>query len=266
MRKFVRYLITLLVVFALGTSASAAGQLDVMSLIKKANLAAYYAGKDGRAKVRLTIVDKSGNKRIRQFVMLRRNRTAGGDQDYFVLFTRPADVRKTTFLVAKHTKRDDDRWLYLPALDLVKRISAGDKRTSFVGSHFFYEDISGRSIHADRHQLVKSTATHHVIKSVPKQPGSVEFRSYTVWIDRKTSLPSKMEYLDQAGRRYRRIEAVTVETIGGFPTVTKMKVSDLRSGGYTISEMRGVTYNIGVPQGVFSEQSLRRAPKQWLRK
>ncbi len=28
-----------------------------------------------------------------------------------------------TLLVWKHQDRDDDRWLYLPALDLVKRIA-----------------------------------------------------------------------------------------------------------------------------------------------
>jgi len=34
-----------------------------------------------------------------------------------------------------------------PALDLGKTfISSGDKRTSFVGSHFFYEDCVSRAI------------------------------------------------------------------------------------------------------------------------
>jgi hypothetical protein len=66
-------------------------------------------------------------------MILRRDVIDGGDQDYVVLFSRPADVRNTVFLVKKHVASDDDRWLYLPGLDLVRRIAAGDKRTSFVG-------------------------------------------------------------------------------------------------------------------------------------
>ena len=35
--------------------------------------AAYYAGADGRAKVRLTITDEQGRERLRQFVILRKD-------------------------------------------------------------------------------------------------------------------------------------------------------------------------------------------------
>jgi hypothetical protein len=117
---------------------------DVQEIVERANLAAYYAGDDGRARVRMTITDAQGRERIRQFVILRRDISEGGDQDYALLFERPADVRNTVFIVHKHVGKNDDRWLYLPDLDLVKRIAAGDERTSFVGSHFVYEDVSGR--------------------------------------------------------------------------------------------------------------------------
>lgn len=239
---------------------------DARQIVKKANIAAYYQGDDGRAKVRLTIVDKQGRKRIRQFTILRKNVKAGGDQQFLVLFTRPADVRRTVFLVSKHVRSDDDRWMYLPALDLVKRIAAADKRTSFVGSHFFYEDISGRGLNEDHHRLVKTTNKHFVIKAKPKKAGDVEFAHYTVWIDKQTMVPTKMEYVNRSGKVYRRIEAMKVEKIDGFPTVTKMKASDLASGGYTISEMKGIKYNISVPKNIFAERSLRNPPRKWFRK
>ena len=50
----------------------------------------------------MTITDQGGRARIRQFTILRRDQTDGGDQDYVVLFSRPADVRNTVFLVKKH--------------------------------------------------------------------------------------------------------------------------------------------------------------------
>jgi outer membrane lipoprotein-sorting protein len=236
---------------------------DVDRIVDRANLAAYYAGDDGRAEVRMTISDAQGRKRIRQFYILRRDHDDGGDQDYAMLFTRPADVRNTVFLVNKHVGKDDDRWLYLPDLDLVRRIAAGDKRTSFVGSDFLYEDLSGRGVEEDAHELIDTTDAHYVVRNTPLNPGSVEFLSWTVWIDKTSFLPTTMEYLDEQGRVYRRIEALEVQEIDGHPTVTRMKASNLRSGGSTVSEFRNVEYDLGIPEDVFSERTLRSPSRQW---
>lgn len=236
---------------------------DVSDIVQRANLAAYYAGDDGRARVRMTIADAQGRERIRQFVILRRDVSDGGDQDYALLFDRPADVRNTVFLVKKHVGADDDRWLYLPSLDLVKRIAAGDKRTSFVGSHFVYEDVSGRGVEEDAHDLVETTDAAYVVRNVPLDAGGVEFSSWTAWIDRHTFLPMKMEYVDQGGAVYRRIEALEVAEFGGHPTVTVLRVSDLRSGGTTVSQFSNVEYDLGIPQSVFTERTLRSPSRQW---
>ena len=252
-------------IFLLESPAGVQDLNDVDEVIQRANLAAYYAGDDGRARVRMTITDSRGRERIRQFTILRRDNSEGGDQDYVVLFSRPADIRNTAFLVKKHVGKDDDRWLYLPGLDLVRRIAAGDKRTSFVGSHFFYEDISGRDIEEDTHEFVESSDDFYVIKNTPIDKGSVEFSSWTVWIDKETFIPLKMEYVDNTGKVYRRLEALEVQEVGGHPTVMKMQVSDLRSGGHTLSEFRNVQYDLKIPKSVFTERSLRNPSRRWFR-
>lgn len=265
MRATFSWTVTLVVgLGAYAVSASAQDLSDVDEIIERANLAAYYAGADGRSAVRMTITDAQGRDRTRQFTILRRDAEDGGDQDYVVLFSRPADLRGTVFLVKKHVDSDDDRWLYLPGLDLVRRIAAGDKRTSFVGSHFMYEDVSGRGISEDNHELVETTETHYVVRNTPVDAGAQEFTSWTVWIDKTTLLPTRMDYFDDADEAYRRIEALEVEVVGGNPTVTQMRVSDLRSGGQTVSEFTNVEYDLGIPPDVFTERTLRNPPRRWL--
>ena len=188
---------------------------DVDKIISKANDVAYYAADDGRSQVRMTITNAKGDERRRQFTILRKDRE-GGDQDYVVLFDRPADVRGTTFLVKKHVGGDDDRWLYLPDLDLVRRIAAGDKRTSFVGSNFFYEDVSGRRLDVDTHELLETTDEHYVVKNTPVAGEKVEFSHWIAWIDKTTFVPVKMDYMD-GDEVYRRIEALEVQGRGRPP-------------------------------------------------
>ncbi|MBN1363056.1 MAG: outer membrane lipoprotein-sorting protein [Sedimentisphaerales bacterium] len=260
-------LIPLLIVVGLIVStASGAAEPnvpDVQTIVTKANIMAYYQGDDGKAKVRMTITTKSGQTREREFIILRKDVADGGDQNYFVYFQRPADVRQMVYMVKKHAgaNEDDDRWLFLPALNLVRRIAAGDKRTSFVGSDFVYEDVSGRSLDLDTHELIETTPERFIVKNVPKNPDQVEFSYYNVAIDRKTYMPMKMEYFDKEGKLYRTIESTEVKEIDGFPTVTKSVVTDLKTGGKTEMAFNDVQYNIGIGD-IFEERYLQGPPRE----
>ena len=260
--------LTAITLFALMLAAGASAEplTEVSEIVARANLAAYYAGDDGRSEARMAIEDSQGRTQLRQFTILRRDHADGGDQDFMVFFSRPSDVRGTVFLVAKHVDRDDDRWLYLPGLDLVRRISAGDKRTSFVGSHFFYEDVSGRNPAEDEHRLVETTPEHYVLESKPKDPASVEFARYVTRIDRQTFLPMKTEYFDSRDRVYRLMEVLGVEEIDGYPTVTRSRMSEPLDGGQTLMEFRYTEYDVGLPADIFSERYLRTPPTDWLRR
>jgi len=236
---------------------------DVQTIVNKANVVAYYQGNDGKAKVKMTITYKQGQKRNREFIILRKDVKDSGDQNYFVYFQKPADVRKMVYMVHKHAdpKKDDDRWLYLPALSLVKRVAAGDKRTSFVGSDFLYEDVSGRSLQEDTHELIETTDKLFVVKNVPKKPDTVEFGYYNVSIDRKTYVPMKMEFYDKENKLYRIIESKKVEKIQDFYTVVKSEVRDLKKEGKTEMEFSNIKYNINL-KDIFKERYLHRPPRE----
>lgn len=239
-------------------------ELGVEEIISKANRVSYYAGDDGRSDARMMIVDKNGNRQLRQFVILRKDIEDEADQNFLVVFSRPSDVRGTVFLVNKHVDRDDDRWLYLPGLDLEKRISAGDKRTSFVGSDFFYEDVSGRNPALDSHELLEVTDTAYIVKNTPRDKSNVEFAYYIANINKKTFLPMTVEYYNAKDEVYRRMDVAEVEEVQGIPTVMKSKISNLETGSTTFMEFRRPVYNIGVPDDVFTSRSLRNPPREWL--
>ena len=275
-REAVNLKYSLLVLALLGVAMMISAQVEARSLddadaiVKLSEKASYYAGKDGKSLARMMIVDSQGRKQMRQFTILRKDvldadGQENGDQRMLVFFSRPTEVKGTVFRVEKHAdlNTDDDRWLYLPALDLVKRIAAGDKRTSFVGSHFFYEDVSGRSIAEDTFTLLDTTETDYILRAEPKRPDTVEFSHYIVEIDKETYLPSLINFY-KGDNNYRRVETVKVENVQGYPTVVRSKVSDLAAGGYTLMEFRGMQYDIGLPDSVFSERSLRVPPREFI--
>jgi len=119
--------------------------LAAEEVVGRAHKVFFYPGNDMRAKVRMRLVSKEGSERLRELTMLRKNLPDGAQQRFFIYFHSPADVRDMTFMVWKHPPRDAERWLFLPALNLVRRIAANDRRSSFIGSDFSYEDIPGAS-------------------------------------------------------------------------------------------------------------------------
>ncbi len=250
-----------------------AAELDVAEIVQRANHAAYYQGRDGRAKVSMEIVDAQGRKRTRELTILRydleseggNDQEFTGDQKMYVYFERPADVNKMAYLVHKHVGADDDRWLFMPGLNLVKRIAASDKRTSFVGSDFFYEDVSGRNPADDTHELIETTDDFYILNNIPKEPKSVEFAAYKVWIHKASFLPIKGEYYDGAGNVIRTMQALEVKEIQGFQTVTKSQMQDLRTGSTTTISYNRVEYNIGLSEDIFTERYLRNPPRAQLR-
>ncbi|MDM8524260.1 outer membrane lipoprotein-sorting protein [Desulfococcaceae bacterium HSG8] len=262
--------IVMVIAMLAGAGFAQEKQLTVDEIINKANLVSYYQGKDGRAQVKMTITDANGQKRNREFTILRWDKPGADetfceDQKFYVYFNRPADVNKMAFLVHKYLDKDDDRWLFLPALNLVKRISSADKRTSFVGSHFYYEDVSGRNIKADTHELVETTKDFYVVKSTPKDPGSVEFAYFKSWIHRKTFVVIQSSYYNSQDKELRQYKAESYKEIQGYPTITKSKMTDMRAKGHTVIDYSDVRYDTGVEESVFTERYLKRPPYKYLR-
>ncbi|NOX97610.1 MAG: outer membrane lipoprotein-sorting protein [Nitrospirae bacterium] len=251
----------------LGPVLAAENNFTAEKIIAKSRLAFYYTGKDMKAKVFMELINKGGRKRIRDLVMLRKNEQKGGNQKYFMYFYKPADVRGITFMVYKYPDRDDDRWLFIPAINLVKRIAANDKYSSFVGSDFTYEDISGRKPTEDTHTLLRQEKLNgkesFVIESIPKKTSVYTKR--ISWIDKKTYLPLKEEFYDKQNELYRVFEALVIKDIDGFPTVTGRVMRNVKTGHRTEVTLRAVQYNLGIEDNLFSERYLRRPPLKWIR-
>lgn len=260
------------VVFVL---APAAGSAQAAEIVERSQQAFYYAGADMKARVAMDLITDAGKRRTRILTMLRKNDPRSRNQKYFLYFHEPGDVRRTAFLVWKYPERDDERWILIPAVNTVRRVAAGDSRSSFVGSDFTYEDISGRDLSADTHTLLREErlgdADCYVIQSTPRT--AAEYTKKLAWIDKKTFLPRREEYYDAQDELARFFTADTIENVAvgegaarkTYPTVTKRTMKNVKSGHRTEVGFSGVSYDVGVDDGLFTERALQSPPPRWIR-
>jgi len=251
------------------------GRLTADEIVVKSLDAFYYQGLDMKQNALMELIDKDGGKRIRVMTMLRLNAKTGGNQKYFIYFHKPRDVKRMTFMVWKYPKKEDDRWIFIPAVDLIRRIAADDKRSSFVGSDFTYEDVSGRDADSDTHTLLREEKLGdknvYVIQSIPK--AATDYTKRLSWIDKKSFLPLKEEYYDAQEQLSRVFTADKIEDIRAgegkemqiFPTITKRVMKNVKTGHRTEVTYSSVSYNLGLKDKDFSERRMRRPPRSWVR-
>lgn len=267
--------LSLLLATAPGETQPPGPQKSGAEIMETEQQAFYSQGKDMKAEIRMELVTADGKKRLRSLTMLRWNDPRSKDQKYFLYFREPADVRGMTFMVWKYPARESDRWIYVPAVDLVRRVAARDARSSFVGSDFTYEDISGRNLAASSHFLLREekfgNRDCYVVESVPKEP--TDYMRWLSWIDKITFLSLKEEYYDVQKELTRVFTADRIESIAaaaggeqkGFPTVTRRTMKNLKTGHRTEVTFTAVVYNIGLQDAVFTERYLRNPPERWIK-
>ena len=272
--KRIAYLVFAFALLGMATFAHAQGgeqpdeqeqPADAAAIIKRSQQTFYYAGDDMKATVSMELIDKDGNKRTRVLTMLRRDEAEGGNQKYFIYFHEPGDVRGMTFMVWKDPAEEDQRWIFVPAVDLIRRIAADDKRSSFVGSDFTYEDVSGRDVGSDAHTLLREEALDgravYVIESVPNEV--VEYTKRISWIDKETFLPLKEDYYDLQGEHYRVFTANDIQDMSDWSTVMRRTMSNIKTGHRTEVVFESIAYDQGLLDEDFSERRMRRPPRAW---
>lgn len=131
----------------------------------------------------MILIDKNGKKRKRNLRTF--SKDFGKDEHRIMFFKSPADVKNTAFLTFDYDKssKDDDQWLYLPALKKVKRIPSSDKSSSFMGSDFSYFDMTDRDLEDYDFKLLKETEVRGkkawMIEATPRNKKVVKESGYT---------------------------------------------------------------------------------------
>ena len=188
----------------------------------------------------MILIDKKGKKRVRKLKTFGLEK--GKDSLSLMFFLSPADVRNTGFLTFDYDEsgKDDDQWLFLPALRKTKRIAAGDKSGSFMGSDLNYSDMTSPDLNLYEYTLMKETKVKGQkvwqIKSVPKTKAEAEKSGYSksvVFIRQDNYVMIRGVRWVYKKKRNKYLDVRKLEKIDGIWVSTEMHVT-LKSGKKTL--------------------------------
>lgn len=216
----------------------------------------------------MVLIDKKGKERVRRTRTHRKDR--GDDVLKLMFFLRPADVRNTGFLTYDYDdpERDDDQWLYLPALKKSKRIASSDTSKSFMGSDFTYADMTSRNLEDYDFRLLKTQKVKDketwLIEALPRNDEVVDETGYTksvLFVRQDNYVVIRAVHFVKEGSRLKYLDVKRLELFGGIwePTEIHMTTKKGRMTLHkTILRHREVKFDQELDESFFTVRRLEK--------
>lgn len=222
-------------------------------------------GRDSRAELKMRLFDRQGRVRERTLqVVTRRGETKHSDKT-LVRFLYPNDIKNTALLVWEHPDSEDERFLFLPALGRVRRISGEERQDSFAGSDLSYEDIGRRNVDDYVWSFVDQNANWvapdgpkapaWAIQAVSKDKSSKYPRSVNVVLkDRLLIVHS--DTFNQRNEREKAFDVRRLEKVDGIWTALAVTVTNDRERTRTELDTTTIRYNVGLKDDDFARRRI----------
>ncbi len=211
------------------------------------------------SKIEMILINASGQKSVRNLLM---KTLEGKDADKSLsIFLSPADVKGTKILTHEHIDRDDDQWLYLPALKRVKRIASKNKSGSFMGSEFSYEDIGNQNykkyiFEGESKKVMLNGVECYKGVRIPKDKNSGYTKQIT-WVDTKDFLIRKIEYYDRKKELLKTAIFSDYKKIDGVWRVGRIEMRNHQNDKSTILIWKEDKIKAGLKEKDFNKRVLK---------
>jgi hypothetical protein len=225
-------------------------------------------GDNGIAQMEMILIDKNGHERkrnIRRFV-----KDKGEDTHFIMFFQSPADVKDTGFLTYDYDEyeKDDDQWLYLPALKKTKRIASSDKSGSFMGSDFNYSDMTDKNLDAYEFKILKETEVRGdkcwIIEGIPQTREEIEETGYKkswIFVRQDNFFVVRAVHWTSEGGKVKYLDVPKLDQVEGIWVAREMTMTTKKSKKTqhkTILRFPDIRFNQDLDEGMFSIRRLEK--------
>lgn len=189
--------------------------------------------------------------------------STGNDSSRSLLIFRwPGDIRNTALLTHIFTGKNDSQWLFLPAMERVRRISGSGRSGSFVGSEFAFEDMADQEVDKFKHvwiadQRCPGSGTCHVIDRVPTSNSG--YSRQRVWYDTGEFRLQQVQYFDRRGAHLKTLSVSGYRKYNNrFWRASRMDMVNHLTGATTRLNWKDFKFNKGLNPNSFTVNALRR--------
>jgi outer membrane lipoprotein-sorting protein len=228
------------------SSIISANAQDATTILEKMD-DVMYAPKDMTGKNTIILIDKNGNKEIREATIQQK----GTDKRMF-RFTAPASQEGIAIL----SLPNDVMYLYLPAFGRERRIASSAKNQNFAGTDFSYDDMESVPFSVKyTPKLAKTEGNVFVLELTPIS-GKSDYSKVIVRVNKTNYYPESMEYYDKGNNKIKEAK-YTFKKIGNYWNASEIEMTDLKKNHKTKMQMSDVEYDTGLTDDDFTVRKLK---------
>jgi len=216
----------------------------------------------------MKIIDRKGRERIRKIAQITKLYDNGETEKKLIRFLSPADVKGTGFLTFDYKNRDDDKWLYLPALRKTRRIVSSENAKSFMGSEFSYADITPPTVEDFNYRILGEKDVNGLtcweIEIVPLDEDIADENGFS----KKVSFIAKSDFVIRGAVYYdldgELLKEMTVDGIKEVDTTNhkyrliRLRMENKQNNRKSILNIEKIQYNPNVKNEYFTTRYLAR--------
>lgn len=221
---------------------------------------------DEQVEIEMQLINKRGQKRERRVSWVLKN-DAQRNQKGLIRFSAPADVRGTALLSIENADREDDQWLYLPALRKSRRISASNKSDSFVGSDFAYEDLGAEDIDQHDYRLLREDTLDgtpvYVVEATPNNEQRKKESGYSkrhIFVRKDNAAIARIDFYDRQQEMLKVLQSHDIRQVPSTKTwrAQRVEMANQKTGHTTVIVYGQFVINKGISDDTFTIRELER--------
>lgn len=217
-------------------------------------------GRDATSTLTMALTEEGKPARMRTMLLFRARGT-GGQVATLIRFTDPADIQGTGLLTLDGSDGLSNQWIYLPAMQRVRRVDSNRKGGRFVNSDYYFEDLRDRKPSLDTHRLVGRERVGDtecdLLESIPADPSNSVYLRRVSCIEPKSLLPLRIEFFERKlAQPSKRLMVNKREQIQTYWTVMDSTLTDLATGHQTRLTVGRVLYDRSLPESLFTSRAL----------
>jgi outer membrane lipoprotein-sorting protein len=168
-------------------------------------------------------------------------------------------VARTAFLFIENKDRGDDQYMYLPALNVIRRIVGSQKDASFMGSDFTYADLESRDFDDAKHKLLGTkkvgSVSCYVVESKPKRE---TYSKIVSWIRKADNVFLRIDYYDKRGQLLKVFTTRQVKKIGDMKVLTRFRLSNKQTKHATVIAVTDIKLRPDLSDDLFTKRALKK--------
>jgi hypothetical protein len=174
----------------------------------------------------------------------------------------PSDLSGAAFLV-RETEKSDETFLYLPAVQKVRRIMGGQMDGQLWGTDVSYNDLkqlqnafAGSEVRLEAAPAPYEGRPVHQLAFTPRPEDGSRYTNVRTLVDRKTCVALKVDFVEPAGvRKVLTVAPADLKQSKEHWYAAKAEINDLKNGTRTRVVVTGVSSGDKLAGRYFSPQS-----------